>query len=311
MGGFKTLDAPQVVGRVSHIALHPVKSARMIEVEKAVVTPQGVEGDRQFMVVLRERDRDGVHHFLTQRRHKEEDQKRAAGLPTLALIQPDLRGRAMRLAWEGSDAIDVPMGINSGVELKVGIWGNVVRAVEQGERYALWLSEHLGVDVLLVKAAGPFQRAVSQKWLPNDNTLRFQDGYPIHWFLQESVTELSQRAGVDISWRRFRPNFVVEGGNPQAEHLIYQGALNGIPFLQVKPCDRCPTTTVDQDLGKITGTEPLRTLGTYKNWRNMEGAKKVIFGENLLPLARGEVKVGDEMVMTSIRDPPLVYGAKV
>ena len=163
----------------------------------------------------------------------------------------------------------------------------------------------------LVRATGSFARATSQKYLPNNNTLRYQDGYPIHWFMQESVYELSEIAGQEISWRRFRPNVVIQGGAAQTEHLIFKGEIGSVPFVDPKPCDRCPVTTFDQDTSEYVGPEPLKSLATYKKWRNKNGDLKVIFGENMLPLATAWIKVGDQLNLVSKRDPPLVYGASV
>lgn len=42
---------PEVVGRIEHIAFHPVKGAAAIETQRARLTQEGIEGDRQFMVV--------------------------------------------------------------------------------------------------------------------------------------------------------------------------------------------------------------------------------------------------------------------
>lgn len=311
----KMLNVPQVVGRISNIAYTPVKSAGMIEVTSATLTPRGIEGDRQFMVVEREPDSDGVHNFVTQRRTKKGKEHLAAGLPIMALIRPDVRGGTLRLKWTNTnkDPIDVPLDVNSGKVLYVGIWGNVVYAVDQGDSLAKWLSEHLNKDVRLVKAAGPFKRGVSQKYARNNGTLVFQDGYPIHWFPMESVYELSGIAGVSISWRRFRPNITTIGSDARVEHLMYQGEINGMQFIQPKPCDRCPTTMVDPATGVVTGPEPLQSLGLYKNWLNATGERRLIFGENVLPISKEnvQIRIGDEIIMTAVRDPQLKYGLLV
>ena len=55
-------------------------------------------------------------------------------------------------------------------------------------------------------------------------------------------------------------------------------------FAGVKPCERCVTTTVDQETGTI-GKEPLRTLATYR-----KQGSNVLFGQNLIHLGRGEIR---------------------
>ena len=181
----------------------------------------------------------------------------------------------------------------------------VVSAVDQGEPVARWLSEHLGLRVRLVRASGSFHRLASQNYMQNTNPILFQDAYPIHWFMQESVDELSAIAGQEIPWTRFRPNIVGEGGEPQAEHRMYEGMMGEVRFVQPKPCTRCPVTTVDQDEGERRGTEPLTSLSTYKRWGK---TSEVLFGENVLPLSNGLIRVGDDISQLSARNPPLVYG---
>ena len=53
---------------------------------------------------------------------------------------------------------------------------------------------------------------------------------------------------------------------------------------------------------------PLKSLSIYKRWVNQRGEKKVIFGEYMLPFGKGNISVGDIVRVTSLRDPPLVYG---
>ena len=105
---------------------------------------------------------------------------------------------------------------------------------------------------------------------------------------------------------------MAEGSEPQFEHRVYSGEINGIPFVNPKPCDRCPITKVDQETGKIIDEKywPETILNTYKRWKNLEGKNKVIFGENMAPLRSGIISKGDQIKVTAYRDPPLVYGGK-
>ncbi len=112
-------------------------------------------------------------------------------------------------------------------------------------------------------------------------------------------------AGQDIPWTRFRPNIVGRGGPPQVEHEIHEGRVGDVPFVQPKPCTRCPVTTVDQEAGEKRGNEPLTTLSRYKRW---ESTKELLFGENILTLKGGPIRVGDEISLVTARDPPLRYG---
>jgi len=277
----------------------------MVELQSARVSPMGLEGDREYMIVREQAEPDGVHLFLTQRDKRTREEAKPQSLAILALIEPEVREGALRLTWRGSDAIDVARDQGPGDEMTVKVQKVVVSAVDQGEPAAKWLSEHLGVKVRLVRATGAFHRLASQNYMQNTNRIRFQDAYPIHWVMQESVDELCAIAGQEIPWTRFRPNIVGQGGEPQAEHVMYEGRMGEVRFVQPKPCTRCPVTTVDQEEGERRGTEPLTSLSTYKRWSR---TRELIFGENVLPLGSGVVRVGDDISQLSARDPPLVYG---
>jgi len=300
----------EVIGRIDHIIFHPVKGAAALETPRARLTKEGIEGDRQFMVVHALPDENGVFNFVTQRDRRDKSDK-PQGLAVMSLIKPQLIGDHLLLTWQGREPIEVPRNYDAGREMPVRIWDDVCSAVDQGDQLAEWLSDHLNLQTRLVKAAGSFHRDARQNYIENDNTIRFQDGYPVHWFYQESVDELSERAGEPISWRIFRPNLVASGSPAQTEHVFAAGEIANIPFLNPKPCDRCPVTNVDQETGEVKSGRALTHLAKYKRWRKITGEQVVIFGENMLPQGEGEIEVGDEIVLTERRNPPLVYGAKV
>ncbi len=301
---------PEIAGSIEHITFHPVKGAAAVETPQARLTKEGIEGDRQFMIVRAVPDEDGVFNFITQR-DKRDKSDRSQGFSVMSLIKPQIAGGHLLLTWAGREPIEVPRDFDAGREIPVRIWDDVVQAVDQGDRLAKWLSDHLQLQTRLVKAAGSFHRDAGQNYVSNDNTVRFQDGYPVHWFYKESVDELSERAGEPISWRAFRPNLVTSGSPAQTEHVFATGEVAGIPFVNPKPCDRCPVTNVDQETGEVKAGRALTHLAKYKRWRKNTGEQVVIFGENMLPQGEGEIKVGDEIVLTERRNPPLAYGAKV
>jgi uncharacterized protein len=303
----------EVIGKVSRIAYYPLKSAGMVEVQSARLTRKGISGDRELMAVRATPDRDGVFNFVSQPHSAKTDPERQ-GVSAMARIKPQVirgfTGDDLMLTWEGQDGMMVPPVGTPGRELPVRVWDDVTPAVDLGDEAAEWLTDHLKVPTRLVRAAGSFHRIAGQSYMSNHNEVNFQDAYPVHWFTQESLDELSARAGQDFSWTRFRPNMVVnQARRPQVEHELLRGEVAGIPFRDPKPNERCLVTTTDQETEKSTDTEPLKTLGTYMRWRSRTGDQKIIFGENMLPESEGEIKVGDEVVLIERRAPALfIYG---
>ncbi len=60
----------------------------------------------------------------------------------------------------------------------------------------------------------------------------------------------------------------------------------------VKPSDRCIVTTTDQKTGARMGKEPLAALARIHRSTDPR-INGVIFGENAVPRAYGEIAVGD------------------
>lgn len=296
----------EAIGNISHLALYPIKSVGRLELTKARLSQSGletVEGglkDHDFMVVSAIANEQGIFEFVQQRQR---------GMNVMTQIKPHFEGGALSLSWGEKDTIAVPLDFDKGVVIPVKVWDDVCQAIDQGDQVAEWFSDHLAKPVRLVRAIGEsFKRMARQSYLANDNQMRFQDGYPIHWFPQEDVTELEERAGVELGWERFRPQLVAEGFEPQFVHAIFGLNIAGIPCDQPKPCERCPIPQINQDTGEKTA-EPNRTLMKYKVWENQHGDLNPIFGENINPHGEGIVQVGDEVEVSSLRTEPLVYGS--
>jgi uncharacterized protein YcbX len=122
---------------------------------------------------------------------------------------------------------------------------------------------------------------------PGDR-VSFADGFPFLLVSQDSVNELNRRLTDEIPADRFRANIVIEGCSPHAEDGWSSIRIGSVNFRVAKPCARCVVVTTDQlDGGR--SAEPLRTLAGY---RRVDG--KILFGQNLIHLGGGTLRVGDE-----------------
>jgi uncharacterized protein YcbX len=90
---------------------------------------------------------------------------------------------------------------------------------------------------------------------------------------------------------RFRPNLVVKGCSAYAEDTWKEISVGGVRLSVAKPCARCVITTTDQRTG-LRDVEPLLTLATYRMLNN-----KVFFGENVIPIDVGTLRVGDKVLL--------------
>lgn len=281
---------PHYRGRVQLTAIHryPVKSFRGEAVERAVVEPWGLLGDRRWMVV----DEAGapitareVHRMLLVRPELTEG--------GIVLAAPDHRdGTAVAPVHvatppAGADLVDVE------------VWGTPVQAAPAGAEADAWVSRVTGRPARLVYLDDPTRRPTNPLRTDDADRVSFADGYPLLLTTEESLGALNEHIAAGpradegpLPMRRFRPNVVVRGSAPWAEDDWRVITIGAARFRAVKGCDRCVMTTIDPDTG-ASGKEPITSLARHRRWDG-----KTWFGVNLVPDTPGvEIGVGDEVAV--------------
>ena len=265
---------------VAGLFVYPVKSCRGIGLDAAVLTDAGLDHDREWMIVTP----DG--RFLTQREE-----------PRLACIATRLDPDALWLCASGAAPLEVPFR-RVGTATEVVVWRDRCRAHDEGAAAARWLEEFLGRSLRLVRFDDAHRRQSDGAWTGDIPAFaRFADGYAMLAISQASLEDLNARLMIPLPMNRFRPNLLLDGLPPYGEDGLGEFAVgDDIRLRAVKPCMRCSITTTDQDLGRIDGVEPLRTLKTYRWNSSLRGVE---FGQNVIvvtgaggTLARGmEIRV--------------------
>lgn len=269
--------------RLRSIHVHPVKAFRGLAPREAVVEPWGLAGDRRWALI------DDGGKVVTQRQQ-----------PRLALAAAELLpGGGVRLSAPGMDPLAVPVPRPQGT-VPVEIFGEKVEGVlaEQPDAHA-WCSAYLGAGTRLVHMDDPAVcRPVEPEFALPGETVTFADGYPLLLTTDTSLDALNsliaQGEHADegpLPMNRFRPNVVVSGTDAWAEDRWTRIAIGDVAFRVAKVCGRCVVTTTDQSTAAV-GREPLRTLGRHRRIGN-----KLAFGQNLVPLDRGTIRVGDPVTV--------------
>ncbi|MFC7884958.1 MOSC domain-containing protein [Streptomyces sp. NPDC057376] len=265
--------------RLQSIHVHPVKATRSLSLREAVVEPWGLAGDRRWMMV------DDGGKVVTQR-----------GRPRIALAAAEpLPGGGVRLSAPGREPLTVPVP-RAGATVPVQIFRDKVEAVlAEDEAVHAWCSDFLEADVRLVHLDDPAtRRPVDPRYALPGETVTFADGFPLLLTTTASLEALNaliargEHAGEGpLPMDRFRPNVVVSGTEAWAEDGWSRLTMGEVAFRVAKPCGRCVVTTTDQGTAE-RGREPLHSLGQH---RRVDG--KLVFGQNLVPLGRGTIRVGD------------------
>jgi len=258
------------------IYIYPIKSLGGLRIEEAEVMVQGLAHDRRWMLV----DEQGV--FLTQRKHHQ-----------MALLQVKLSDGGLRVYRKNApDHIHfIPFEPQTDQFIPVRVWDDAVIGQVVSEESNRWFSKNLGISCRLVFMPGSTKRHIDEKYAVNQETVSFADAMPYLLIGQSALDDLNKKLTEPVPMDRFRPNFVFSGADPFEEDQWEQIKIGECTFKITKPCARCVMTTVDQETGRV-GKEPLKTLSTYRLVNN-----KVLFGQNMIALTPGRVRIGDRIVL--------------
>lgn len=256
---------------VSEIWIYPVKSLGGIPLSSAMVRQKGIALDRRWMLV----DADNI--FMTQRM-----------LPAMALFKlaQDDKGLIIR---HGNDVVHLPES-PAGEDTSATIWDDTVTVKEVDPGLSAWFSAKLNKECRLVAFPEDHPRQVDTGYAIGDDHVSLADAYPLLIIGQASLDDLNTRLDRPVPMNRFRPNIVFSGGDPYEEDNWSSFHVGNLRFAAVKRCARCVLTTVDQETA-VKSHEPLATLSRYRKVNN-----KVYFGQNLIPMEYGEIRVGDPIL---------------
>ena len=256
---------------VSELTIYPVKSMAGISLQSSYIDAMGLQYDRRWMLV----SPDGK--FMTQRSH-----------PQMALIQPRIENNQLILSSFGLDDHYVPAADESSPDIKVQVWDDIVDAKHLSTETDEWIEQTVGEACRLVYMPDNVFRQCDTTYAKQGDRTGFSDGFPLLLISEASLADLNDKLEKPVPMKRFRPNLVVKGCEAFAEDGWKKFAINEISFRVVKPCSRCVITTVDPAIGMVTSPEPLQTLASYR-----KQGDKVMFGQNVVQDATGNIKLGD------------------
>ncbi|MFZ4832705.1 YcbX family protein [Rouxiella sp. Mn2063] len=270
---------------LSKLFVHPVKSMRGLQISHAQVMPSGLAFDRLFMLT----DPQGT--FITARQY-----------PQLVKFTPALLPDGILITSPEGDYAQIRFSDFSQEGQPTEVWGNHFTALVAPDHINRWLSEHLQREVQLRWVGDRPTRRVKKQ---TDVPLSFADGYPYLLINEASLFDLKQRCPGSVKLQQFRPNLVVTGAQAYAEDTWKRIRVGDVEFELVKPCSRCVLTTVSVEKGrKHPDGEPLKTLQGYRT----TDAGAIDFGQNLLALNSGVIRVGDNVEVLETQ-PAQQYGA--
>ena len=258
-----------VACRIAALHVHPIKSCAGISVNDRVLTPTGLDLDRDWMVV------DANGGMLTQRE-----------LPRMALVQPSFKHGDVVLRAPGMLALHLRVDtVESATHAQV--WDDHVRAFEMGALAGQWFSDFLGRPGLRLLRFDPDQQRLADvAWTAGlQAEAAFADGFPLlvvgSASLADLNTRLAARGAPAVTMQRFRPNIVLDGleafDEDHIEALDIDTPEGPVRLRLTKPCVRCTIPDVDPATA-TTGHSVGDTLATFRADARMKGG--ITFGMN-------------------------------
>lgn len=272
--------------RLDSIHLYPIKSTAGMPLTRALVTEEGLQGDRRYMVVKP----DGS--FITARTH-----------PQLQLVVAAPVEGGLQLRYPGLEPLNLQEQAFSRTPQATGVWGDSFSALHTQDRADAWLSRVAGEQVALLWLGERSDRFRAK----TGTRVSFADGYPLLLIGQASLEDLNLRSDALHQMSQFRTNLVASGARPFEEDGWKRIRIGEVEFLVAKPCSRCIMTTVEPGSDRFNALkEPLATLTRYRRGEDGE----VYFGQNLVALNEGWIEAGSEIeVLERARSPVYPNGA--
>lgn len=229
-----------MLGQVDALFIYPVKSFAGISVEQAELTPFGLTGDRQWMLV----NQQGI--MQTQRKR-----------PEMGLIHATPFGEGIRLNKRGLEPIDVMINTLE-TPRDVNIWKDTVQAYQAPPPINAWITSALNSPepLQLVYFDQNAHREPGQVQRFGLKAKYFADAAPYLIANTRSLTKVNDalvstdQATIDM--RHFRPNIVISGPKAFQEHELstMTHAQSGSMFTLVDACQRCVMITLNPDTAR-------------------------------------------------------------
>jgi uncharacterized protein YcbX len=271
---------------ITGLYIYPVKSMKGIALKRAQLTAKGLLNDRLWMVV------SSSGRFVTQR-----------DKPRMALIETSLNDSGVVLSMHGHGSITIPFDIRDAEPVETRVWKDTCETVDQGDDISDWLTQALATKapLRLHRMKPGFKRPLSKAaLLGEDTTTNFADGTPFLIANEASLEKLNSvlesNAITAVPMNRFRPNIVVKGAEPFAEHQLASLSTENYQLKLCYPCERCIITTINQDTAeKNPQGQPFKTLQRINPMPGKPNAPA--FAENAV-LTHGKLQkiaVGDHL----------------
>lgn len=231
-----------VSATIDSLWIYPVKSMAGVQLDSSELTPEGLAGDRQWMLI----DENG--QFISQRK-----------LPAMALFSASPTAIGVKLSHPEHGIIEVDRNECRNT-IRASVWMTDMEAMIAPKRVNQWLNKALpSKHTLSLVTLNPTYRRPLDNQRFGDHTTHFADAAPILVANQESLEAFNRSLKFtkqipEFSMARFRPNIVISGIPAFSEHNFKKLSFKGGQLNLIDHCQRCSIITVNPQTAHIENT---------------------------------------------------------
>ncbi len=265
--------------KISALNIYPVKSLGGFSVNSSILTPKGLQYDRNWMIL----DEDGT--FITQRT-----------VPAMTQILTDIKDGHLHFTHHPTGkTASIPIQKSYGENFASKVWSNDCEVQQVGDEIDTYLSEVLGQKCSLVFLPEGNIRTKTTDAGTVENIASLADKSPILVANKASMASFNKRLEKSIPLNRFRANVIFSSTKAFEEDNWTQIKLAGVECNQVELCGRCPLINTDQFTGAVQ-SEPLKILTTFRRDATDRQVKfGVRFSCEVLAGTAPVISVGDDI----------------
>ena len=259
-----------MMASLSSIHHYPVKSFGGNCINQAAIQPEGMAGDRRWLIT----DLEGC--LITARRY-----------PQMLLWRASIDAK-------NNLTLTAPNGDSQSVDKRaclrnreVTVFQDTFTAHMAPDDINQWLSEHLNTPCLLHYLGDTSQRQLQGR----AGKLTFADSAPYLLTTKSSLSELNRHLDNPVSMTHFRPNLVVEGDfEPWLEETWRNIRIGDVQFEFYQLCARCVMINIDPESAQKSPVhQPYKTLQRLQKERP-NGSGDTIFGIHLIAKNSGTIQ---------------------
>lgn len=260
--------------KVRKLYTYPVKSTRGAAMASIELLESGFSNDRCVAII------DKNNRIITGRERHE-----------LITINTKLNKKDLHVSTDNGDSFSFALPYEAEV-MNVSLFRNQVSGKLFSKPANTWISHFLKDDCRLLFLDKEYTTLQGKRGGRKGEKKGYADATPVHLITLSTLEYLNSKLVSKVDERNFRPNIVIDGGEPFVEDSWSIIAINECRFRVQERTNRCIFTTLDPETSKANKKlQPLTALAKIR----LKMGLRPTFGIGLVPMDKGVLSTGDQV----------------